>query len=220
MVPGQHRASDSRETSMRFISKRGIAATGIVASLCIAGSAGSASASGSVLNAQSGDVVHQCVQVGHDNLGNQGVVCVDLDTYMTSDGHEDFPAVQAKMEIVCENNEGAEVECAEAHEFGLIANAATGAGTRHEFDCGHQWPACSGGHNGGRDVINIGNDYFPEEGTTTCDFAYINSVWAVVFGQDSQTSIELPGSGEWVYLSSATANDSGNESTGHYYICP
>lgn len=67
------------------------------------------------------DGARSASEVGDDSLGNQSVVCVDLQAYMTAN--------------------------------------------RYEFDRGHKTgPACSGGHNGARDVIDIGSEYFPEEG--------------------------------------------------------
>jgi hypothetical protein len=202
---------------MRIISKRGIAAAVAAAGMCIAVPVGSASASGGVLNASSGDEAHQCTVLDNytDYDGNQAVVCATLQTNINAG----YPTVGASEDVLCQNVHRVpvqQVRCAEVHEYGAIANAATGAGRRYEFDCGHSWGLCPAG----RQTTQMGSYVFPGEGLDTCPFGYANNVWAVVYGQGALTSVELPGSDIWVYLDSSAANDSGNESSGHYYICP
>lgn len=194
---------------MRILNKRRILTVAVAVSLCITGWAGSASATnnGPVLNALNNDVAHQCTVLGTDGSGNRGVVCVDLNTNASLG----YPAVQAEMELFCQNKSLGYVPCEEIHARGTLANAQSGPGPIIQWDC-------VGNCAVGRNTPGIGFDSFPEEGLTTCEFAYVNNVWAVVYGQGYVTRIRLP-SGSWVYLG-ATANDSGNESTGHHYICP
>jgi hypothetical protein len=193
-----------------------IAAAAAAAGLCVAASAASASASVPVFWVGDGQEAHQCTVIGSDQYGNQGVVCADL---LTAEPVLGDPEVQAQVEIICQNPSSGkpfngEEPCAEAHAYGALANAQAGAGYRYEWACGHSYGACSASRNiwpiGTQDELDYSSD---------CQTSLTYNYWAVVYGQGALTSIELPGSGKWVYLGPPQANDSGNQSSGHYQIC-
>ena len=197
---------------MRLISKRRIAmvaAAGAVAGLCIAGSANSASASIPVLHAGRGDVAHVCTIIGGpDNFDEQAVVCVDMHTSLSSSG---APVVDAYAELICELPNGDTRRCLQANAYGSLSTATGGAGHRYQ-------PSCSGsGCSTGRNIWFIGEMTFP---TSNCQTSLSNNAWAVLFGQSALTSIQLASYDLPMYLGGTNANDSGNESTGHYQICP
>lgn len=56
--------------------------------------------------------------------------------------------------------------------------------------------------------------------SSNCQTSLANNAWAVLFGQGAQTSIQLASYDQLMFLGSPAANDSGNQSTGHYQICP
>ncbi len=206
---------------MRLIRKRLLAAAAAVAGLCIAaGPAVSASASAPTLHAAYYPTLyaayyqeaHQCTVIGTDYWGNAGVVCADLIADPNTLG---FPEARAQVEIICQNAAGAEQQCAEAHAYGALANAQTGAGYRYEFDCGHSYGPCSAGRNIWPMAGQVLHLPAPD-----CFTGLAANFWTVVYGQGALTSIELPGSGKWLYLGSPQANDSGNQSSGHYQVCP
>lgn len=205
---------------MRIINKRRIAAAAVAAAAvtCIAGPAAPAGASTPILHAIQNQVAHQCTVIGTDNLGNKGVVCADLNSGIDPYG---TPEVVAQAEIICETSSGTVVQCAEVAANGVFANAYTGAGDVWHLSCGYTWGPCSTGRN----YLYLGSQTYPGLTASNCLSDLSHNIWAVVFGVDPKTgnyntAIKLPGSGKWVYLTPPSANDSGNESTGHYYICP
>jgi hypothetical protein len=217
---------DSGDPHMKLIGKRQLAAaaaTATLASLCIAGSAASASASTNVINASTGNgypQAHQCVIIGRDwPYGNQGIVCADLYAYDTDYG----PMVSGWMEAYCENSSNQIVQCAEVNEYGSLANAVNGVGARVNYHCGHSYGPCSditvGIQPPGRNIVNVGSASIGDI-SATCGTDPVDNYWDVVWGQGNLTAIELPQSDSWVYLSSPAANDSGNQSSGHYQVCP
>jgi hypothetical protein len=203
---------------MRLIGKRrlaAVAASAALAGLGIAGPAVSASASTPVLYAGAGQEAHKCTVIGTDRLGNQGVVCADLIADETIFG----PEFYGQVEVICQHSQNGvvqEVQCAEAHAYGALVNAQTGFDQRYEFDCGHSYGPCAA--NNQRNIWTIPGGQ-PGNGDN-CQASLADNYWTVAFGQGNLTSIELPGSDQWVYLDSPAANDSGNQSTGHYQICP
>lgn len=195
---------------MRLIGKRRLAAAGAVAALaglCITGSAASASASTTVLHAGNGDRAHVCTIIGQDSHEEQAVVCVDMNTSLSSSG---APVVNAYAELICQLPDGSTLRCLQANAYGALATATTGAGHRYQ-------PSCSGSNcSTGRNIWFIGQMTFS---SSNCQSSLANNAWAVLYGQGALTSIQLASYDPPMYLGS-TANDSGNESTGHYQICP
>lgn len=199
---------------MRLIGGRrlaAVAATATLVGLGIAGSATTADASTPILYASANQMAHKCTVIGIDQYGNQGVVCADLLAYQYTSG----PEAIAQVEIFCQTSSGVVEQCAEAHAYGTLSNAQTGTGSRAEFDCGHAYGRCSGGRN----YRIMGSQWLEFYANDNCQTSPAYNYWAVIYGQGALTSIELPRSDKWVYLDSANANDSGNQSSGHYQIC-
>jgi hypothetical protein len=167
------------------------------------------------LFASKNSVVHQCTEIGSDQLGNKGVVCIDLSTGLDP---YDEPEVVPQVEVICENPSDAVVQCAEAHA-NMVFATDDGVDAESHGDCGHTFGACSTGRNY---WVFDPHTYDSMTVDSPCSGQGALSIWAVIYGQNGpvyNTSIELPGSGKWVHLTDARANDSGSESTGHYYFC-
>lgn len=197
---------------MRIIDKCRITGAAVAAVLCIAGTATSASASTPppTLHANQRDASPaNCTSLGSDQYGNSGEMCIGLETYPDSNNTSTLWA-KTMSEIYCINSAGAWTQCAEAQLYGTIADGQTGAGTRAEYHCGHAYGPCK------PEAVNLGSRSFK---ASSCG-SLSNNIWGVAYGQGALTGVELPVSGKWVYLGSSNANDSGNESTGHYEICP
>jgi hypothetical protein len=190
-----------------------------VAALGVAWLTGGANAATSPLYAHLNPVVHVCTVIGdavspRDGIDYQGVVCIDLRA------HPGGP-VEADVELICQvgpgqSNYGHEVQCAEAETYGSLSNAVNGqqGGTGH---CGHAYGSCSTTRN----IWEVGTEPLYNTNTKTCASDVSDNYWAVAFADTywGITAIELPGSDTWVYLN-GSGNDSGNESSGHYQICP
>lgn len=205
-----------RRLSPRGLRRLAIAAAGAaLASLCIAASPVSASASTiPILFASEGQQAHHCAVLGQpDRLGNEGVVCVDL--IAEDDEFGDVLAV-SQVEGLCQNinyTPAKVVKCDAIDIYATLANAVTGAGTRIEVTCTTNCPSTT------RQYWPIEYDYVDITGNCTTDLD--DNFWSVIYGQGALTYIQLPGSHNKVYLSSLTpGNDSGNLSSGHYQICP
>ncbi|MGH3250715.1 MAG: hypothetical protein ACRDOI_31530 [Trebonia sp.] len=200
---------------MRIFSRSRIAAIALVIATSIAGPVGSAAASPSppdpggipdLLYSQS-DWVHKCTVIGGDGTF-EAVICVDLTTTT-------YGVVTAKAEAVCQTYAGHEVQCANVILRGVWAfgNPARARPTAL-IKCGHLDGPCSTGRN----FTTMGS---LNAGQPHCSPQYVSSdahTWAVIYG-GGKTAIELPVSGKMVYLNTSNSNDSGSESTGHYYVC-
>lgn len=196
---------------MRLIGRSRLAAAAVataLAGLCIGVSATSASASTPVLYASHGDVAHQCTIIGQDSHEEQAVVCVDMRTHLSSSG---VPVVDAYGELYCQLPDGYTLRCLQANGYGTLSTATTGPGFRYQ-------PSCSGSAcSTGRNVWFIGEMTFS---SSNCQSSLANNAWAVLYGQGALTNIQLASYDAPMYLGSPAANDSGNQSTGHYQICP
>lgn len=203
--------SKNQEQPMRLIGKRLLAAAGaiaVLAGLCIAGLATSASASTQVLHAGRGDRAHQCTLIGPaDSFSDEAVVCVDMNTSLSPSGN---PVVNAYAELLCQLPDGETRRCAQANSYGALSSATGGVGYRYQSSCS------GNGCSTGRNVWFIGQMTFSSSNCTSLS----NNAWAVLYGQNSQTSIQVASYDPLELLGSPYANDSGNESTGHYQICP
>ncbi|HZR51576.1 MAG TPA: FUSC family protein [Streptosporangiaceae bacterium] len=208
-MPVLVRTSDHQR--MRLTGKRRLVAAAIaamaVAGLCITGPATAASASTPILYADRGDVAHQCTIIGGpDSFSEQAVVCVDLDTSLSSTG---APVVKAYAELICELPDGTTRRCLEAVADGVLATG-TGVGPENT-------PSCLGvGCSTGRNIWLIGQKTLS---ASNC-LGLANNVWAVLYGQGAYTYIQLAPYDNPMYVDWSNSNDSGNESTGHYQICP
>lgn len=120
----------------------------------------------------------------------------------------------ARVELIRETPAGQTVQCANAKaEFNLYG-VGWNVGTTL-VQCGHAYGPCSSGRNQWT-TADYASSWTDSNCTSSLD--NVTHLWAVVFGGD--TSIELPGSGKTVTLDASNANDNGNQSSGHYFICP
>ncbi|HEX7162363.1 MAG TPA: hypothetical protein VF223_14150 [Trebonia sp.] len=165
-----------------------------------------------VLRASVEQFAHQCIVLGSDNQGTQGVMCADVETYPTGNGS--YQAV-GQIEAYCQTGSGStatELTCAQVHVSGTFANGAGGRNGMGEYDCGHQFGSCASLRN------EWESSWFGWDTTTGCDSNPNSSydVWTVILG-GGESGIELPGSDKWVYL--VYGNDGLGESSGHNYVC-
>ena len=164
----------------------------------------------------SGQEAHECTVVGNDGT-TQGVVCVDILTGIYDSNSGEGSYAKDQVEVYCQNiSSGADVQCANALVTFGFYNAAGGANSGTD-ECGHSYGPCATGRNY---YSNTTFDYpWSSWSDSNCasDSNGATSVWAVAFG-GGDTVIELPGSDKSVSL--VSGNDGGNESSGHYFICP
>jgi hypothetical protein len=192
---------------MRTFSKRGLIAAAIMAIAMLAGNALPASADTgpdglTILYADDGDLVHDCVQIGTDQEGYDAVVCVDIDTY----GSGDTYYATGEIEAYCQDGSAADlVNCDSITIDGIFANQSHG-GYEETTSCSGS--ACGGG----RFIYAIDTfDYT----NTDCTTALSNEIWAEAAGD---TQIDTPGGGDFTVAD--YANDGDNYSTDHYWVCP
>jgi serine/threonine-protein kinase len=182
-------------------------------------STGTADADGfPILYASTGQQAHVCTVIGSAEDSNidetvQGVVCADI---VTSSGSGGYSAL-AQVELICQTPEGATVQCADAITTAELSNASGGVvETSGAWQCGHSYGPCATG----RDYVKtINYTYADSMSDCTTNPGADTDTWGLAVGGGS-TKIELPGSDDWVSLSSANADDGANQSTGHHYICP
>lgn len=192
---------------MSIVSRRRIAAMAAVAVMGIVGPVTGAKASGDVLYGSNYDQAHVCTVLGQDSSGTKGVLCVDLLT-------DPFVLARGQVEIFCEKP-GTTVQterCADAYIQDVeSSNAVDGVESSiHYWECGHTYGKCAIGRN-----YRL-TDPFSVNEKSDCQTDVADNFWTVV----GSAGIQLPGSGQWVYLGSSNANDGGSESTGHWYVCP
>lgn len=174
-----------------------------------------------ILYASAGDQAHKCVVIGSaydadSGVGTtvEGVVCADVLTAATSGGY----TAKAQLELLCQTTAGADVQCADVIAEGELSNepggvvASTGA-----YQCGHTYGACATGRN----YIQTGTYSYSGVSMSDCssNTGAATDTWGLAVGGGS-TKIELPGSDDWVSLSTSNADDGANQSTGHNYVCP
>jgi serine/threonine protein kinase len=172
-----------------------------------------------VLHASADQMAHECVVIGSaydSNTGGtvEGVVCADILTSSAS-GHY---VAQGQLELICQTTAGADVQCADAIADGELSNEADGVvASTGAYQCGHSYGACSAGRN----YVKTGSYSYSGISDSDCssNTSSATDAWALAVGNGS-TKIELPGSDDWVSLSSSNADDGANQSTGHHYICP
>ena len=172
-----------------------------------------------ILDASAGQQAHACTIIGSATDPTlkeavQGVVCADVITAAKSGGY----TVQGQLQVYCQTAAAVDVQCADVIAQGQLANAVNGVvASTGAYQCGHSYGACATGRNyvptGTYSYSGITMADCSSNGVSTTD------VWGLALGSND-TRIELPGSGAWVSLSAANANDNPNQSTGHQYICP
>jgi serine/threonine protein kinase, bacterial len=174
-----------------------------------------------ILYASAADQAHKCVVIGsaYDSDSGvkatvEGVVCADILTAATSGGY----TAKAQLELLCQTTAGADVQCADVIAEGELSNepggvvASTGA-----YQCGHTYGACATGRN----YIQTGTYSYSGVSMSDCssNTGAATDTWGLAVG-GGDTKIELPGSDDWVSLSTSNADDGANQSTGHNYVCP
>ena len=172
-----------------------------------------------ILYAGSGKEAHECTIIGSaedSSIGStvQGLVCADI---VTSTGSGGGYMALGQIEIYCQTPEGATVQCADAVTTAELANASAGVvETSGSWQCGHSYGPCATGRNY---VKTIDSTYSASLSDCSSNVSDNTDTWGIAVGGGS-TEIELPGSDDWVSLTSANANDGGSQSSGHFYICP
>lgn len=169
-----------------------------------------------ILHASEYQVAHKCSVIGSDNLGNQAVVCADLETEATWDiPGPTYPYyVWAQAEAYCQTTAGVAEQCANIGMDAGYANQADGLTAAQLNGCGHAAGDCP------KTRLYAVTDYWEFDSSWGCstDPGSEFDVWGLVVGSGF-TQIELPGSDKTITLGTSNANDGPNESTGHYYIC-
>ena len=164
-----------------------------------------------ILYAGNGQEAHECSIIGSAEDSNidgtvEGVVCADIVTSTGSGGY----AALAQIEIYCQTPEGATVQCADAITTAELANASAGVvETSGAWQCGHSYGPCATGRNY---VKTINTTYSASLSECSSNVADDTDTWGLAVGGGS-TEIELPGSDDWVSLTSANANDGGSQSS-------
>ena len=174
-----------------------------------------------ILYASAADQAHKCVVIGSAYDGNsgvattvQGVVCADILTAATSGGY----TAKAQLELLCQTTAGADVQCADVVAVGELSNEPNGVvASTGAYQCGHTYGPCATGRN----YVLTGTYSYSGVSMSDCtsNTGSATDTWGLAVGGGS-TKIELPGSDDWVSLSTSNADDSGNQSTGHNYVCP
>jgi serine/threonine protein kinase, bacterial len=168
-----------------------------------------------ILYASAGQQAHVCTVIGSAEDSNidatvQGVVCADI---VTSAGSRAL----AQIELICQTTEGATVPCADAVTTAELATEPGGVvETSGAWQCGHTYGPCATGRNY---VKTINYSYSASMSDCSSNAGSATDTWGLAVGGGS-TKIELPGSDDWVSLSSANADDGSSQSTGHHYVCP
>lgn len=200
------------------IGKRTTAALALAVFAVLGGSATANATTGPdgfpILHASTSQFAHQCIVIGSDSQGHQGVMCADVLTYPTGSGSGVYQAV-GQIEAYCQTTvEGivTGIQCAHVEVGGHFSNAAGWSTGMGQYQCGHQFGPCAVGRNEWQSA------WFGWESTTGCASNPNSSydVWTSIEG-GGDSGIELPGSDKWVYLT--TGNDGLSQSSGHNYIC-
>ena len=172
-----------------------------------------------ILYASQHGFAHQCSPIGDDTV-TEGVICADIVTFPNGEGPGYL--AYAQVEAICQNmSSGTAVQCAHASTaFGLY-----GPGTNWPLNtetitqCGHLSGPCAGP--GQRNYWQSPAISYTENLNQCSGNVNLETqVQSVVFSADFFTYIELPGSGKKVYLDPSNGNDSPNQVSGHYFICP
>jgi hypothetical protein len=172
-----------------------------------------------ILYASAGQQAHVCTVIGSAEDSNidetvEGVVCADI---VTSSGSGGYSAL-AQIELICQTTEGATVQCADAITTAELSDEPGGVvETSGAWQCGHTYGPCATGRN----YVKTINYSYSDTSMSACsaNTGAATDTWGLAVG-GGDTKIELPGSDDWVSLSSANADDGANQSTGHYYIGP
>ena len=171
-----------------------------------------------ILDADSGNMAHNCEILGSDTDPGyvtdgsdvyQAVVCVDILTGETSDGYY----AEGRVEAYCQTPAGVTVSCGDISLFGLYSNADASSGDNVQTN---GW-GCNGTYGNCPAIRNVLPIYtFTYTGGVDCDTSSGHQVWDEALGD---TSIGIPG-GDAFSVESSGANDGTSYSTGHYWICP
>lgn len=183
--------------------------------LATAGPAGATTGAGglNILYAGAGQMAHKCNVIGGQKAEYEAVVCADLDT---SENTNDF-YVNATAEEYCQLTKNAEVVPCEqiVMEPDLYVGNGGSTGSVH-YEC---FPGAASQCPDTRFVGWTRNWAYSikagENGVCSRSTGSAYQVWGIVL---SESWIETPdGHTYYVYQG---ANDGGNESSGHNFVCP
>jgi hypothetical protein len=156
-----------------------------------------------ILDADSGNMVHTCKLLGGDKAGYQAVVCVNITTGPASNGYW----AEGSVEAYCQTETGIAVACAQMQVDAITVNGASGSEVEATYAC--NVTSCPDG----RETLPVTTYVYT--GGHDCTSSAGHDMWAEILGQ---TTI-WTGSGEFV-VSQDGASDGSNYSSGHYWICP
>lgn len=172
-----------------------------------------------ILYASQDGFAHQCTTLGNDGTV-QGVICADIVTEPSGEGAGYLAYAQA--EAFCQNMlTKIIVQCANATvDFGLFGPGTTWPLNSHTYSqCGHASGPCAPFEQRNYFKAHVIN-YTENSNQCSGNGGYETQVQTVVFSEDFNTAIELPASGKMVYLTPTNDNDSPNQVSGHYFVCP
>ncbi|MFI9275250.1 hypothetical protein ACIGXM_31745 [Kitasatospora sp. NPDC052896] len=192
----------------------------LMAFLGLAGPADAASLP-PILYASQGGFAHQCTVIGNDGTV-EGVVCADIVTGLDPEGVQGQYWAEAQVEAYCQNiQDGIIVQCANATvDFGLFGPGTSWPLNAHTYaQCGHGAGPCAGLYQ--RNYFHAPSMGYSEDiNHCSGNVGLETQVQTVDFSENFNTSIELPVSDKTVYLTPLNGNDSPNQASGHYFICP
>jgi hypothetical protein len=164
---------------------------------------------------------HQCKVIGVAVRGYEAVVCSDLQAGDGGTMDNPYYYVDGQTEAYCQTISGTVVGCEGVEVSAQLSSGAGVVGTGG-YECGtfDSSVACAG--DGQRNYVPDGGEAWwitvGAEADCATDLGSYNQVWNVVFGGSGVTEVQLPNSGAVETLT--VGNDGGNQSTGHYFICP
>lgn len=167
-----------------------------------------------ILYASSHQMAHKCNVVGDDGT-YQAVLCSDLVTAENSTQYD----VHGQAEAICQTSSTPHVIVA-CESISIVTSLANG----HGYVSGGYGPLCGGDAPcpDGRYVVSTPNWVYNIANSAPACWSNASSaylMWDVAWGSEYYTYIQVP-DGTKYDLAYANLNDSPNESTGHYYICP
>ena len=206
----------------RIFTGRGLIAAAVMTMAALAGGmtpAGAATAPDGtpILNASSStnNVAHSCEVLGQSPGFYQAVVCVDINTATDSTGYHASGMIEAFCQDVNPNHIHQTVQCKQIEIDGIFANGTSGSQETYNALC-IQFGAGS---------CPAGRYEWPPGGTTPyhytgghdCTSSLGHNVWNVA---TLNTRIVTPDNVPYSVNDPGNSNDSGNYSSGHYWICP
>jgi hypothetical protein len=164
-----------------------------------------------ILHANLGQEAHTCVAFGNDGT-YQAVLCVDILTGWEADGSAYYG--QGQVELLCEKGTQV-VGCQQASVTAGLYNEGDTGWEGYSFECSQAlgFNPCVG--DGQRNYVLLNSiELTSTSPSCSADPNDPNALWTVAFGG---AVFILP---DGNYANFNNGNDDGNESTGHYFVCP